>query len=171
MLHQLALTAMGKNGLKAADVQYLSMDIPSAVAALMNGSVDVAMAAGPDAMKAQQAGARILTTGEGLVEATIVTAVRGEFLDKHPDLVKRFMKAHTNTVAAIKANSTEALAATAAETGLPIEVVKQMYPWYDFDASIKPSDIEELKRTQEFLLQNGMMTKPVSIESLLVKVE
>ena len=171
VLHQLALTALGKNGLKAADVQYLSMDIPSAVAALMNGSVDVAMAAGPDAMKAQQAGARILTTGEGLVEATIVTAVRGEFLDKHPDLVKRFMKAHTNTVAAIKANSTEALAATAAETGLPIEVVKQMYPWYDFDASIKPSDIEELKRTQEFLLQNGMMTKPVSIESLLVKVE
>ena len=50
-------------------------------------------------------------------------------------------------------------------------IVKQMYPWYDFDASIKPSDIEELKRTQEFLLQNGMMTKPVSIESLLVKVE
>ena len=171
VLHQLALTALGKNGLKSADVQYLSMDIPSAVAALMNGSVDVAMAAGPDAMKAQQAGARILTTGEGLVEATIVTAVRGDFFDKHPDLVKRFMKAHTDTVAAIKANSAEALTATAAETGLPVEVVKQMYPWYDFDATIKPSDIEELKRTQEFLLQNGMMTKPVSIESLLVKVE
>ncbi len=171
VLHQLALTALGKNGLKAADVQYLSMDISSAVAALMNGSVDVAMAAGPDAMKAQQAGARILTTGEGLVEATIVTAVRSEFYDKHPDLVKRFMKAHTATVTAIKANNAEALAATVKETGLPIEAVKQMYPWYDFDATIKPSDIEELKRTQEFLLQNGMMTKPVSIESLIVKVQ
>ena len=171
VLHQLALTALGKNGLKATDVQYLSMDISSAVAALMNGSVDVAMAAGPDAMKAQQAGARLLTTGEGLVEATIVTAVRGEFLDKHPDLVKRFMKTHIDTVAAIKANNVEALAATAKETGLPIEVVKQMFPWYDFDATVKPTDIEELKRTQEFLLKNGMLSKPVAIESLIVKVQ
>lgn len=171
VLHQLLLTALDKNGLKADDVQFLSMDIPGAVAALMNGSVDAALAAGPDALKAELAGARIMTTGEGLVEATIVTAVRGEFLRKHPDLVKRFMQAHRSTLDYIKKNQDEALAYTAAETGLTSEMVKRMYPWYDFDASIRPADIQELKLTQDFLLNNGMLTKSINLEQLIAKIE
>ena len=83
----------------------------------MNGSVDAALSAGPDAIRAEKAGARVLTTGEGLVEATIVTAVRGEFLQKHPELVKRFLAAHRATVDSIKTNPEQALALTAAETG------------------------------------------------------
>lgn len=171
VLHQLLLTALEKNGMKADDVQFISMDIPGAVAALLNGSVDVALAAGPDALKAEVAGARVLTTGEGLVEATIVTAVRGEFLRNHPDLVKRFMQVHRSTLESIKQNQEEALALTAAETGLSGEMVKRMYPWYDFDASIRPADITELKLTQDFLLNNGMLTKPINLDQLIAKVE
>lgn len=171
VLHQLLLTALEKNGMKADDVQFIAMDIPVAVAALMNGSVDVALAAGPDALKAEVAGARVLTTGEGLVEATIVTAVRGEFLRKHPDLVKRFMQAHRATLESIKKNEEEALAHTAAETGLTADLVKRMYPWYDFDAAIRPSDMTELKLTQDFLLKNGMLTKSIDIDQLIAKIE
>ncbi|MBP2637077.1 MAG: transporter, substrate-binding protein, aliphatic sulfonates family [Firmicutes bacterium] len=171
VLHQLLLTALEKNGMKADDVQFISMDIPGAVAGLMNGSVDVALAAGPDALKAEVAGARVLTTGEGLVEATIVTAVRGEFLRKHPDLVKRFMQVHRSTLESIKKNQEEALALTAAETGLTSEMVKRMYSWYDFDTSIRPSDMTELKLTQDFLLNNGMLTKPINLDQLIAKIE
>lgn len=171
VLHQLLFTALEKNGMKADDVQFISMDIPGAVAALMNGSVDVALAAGPDALKAEVAGARVLTTGEGLVEATIVTAVRGEFLRKQPDLVKRFMQVHRSTLESIKKNQEEALALTAAETGLTSEMVKRMYPWYDFDAGIRPSDMAELKLTQDFLLNNGMLTKPINLDQLIAKIE
>jgi sulfonate transport system substrate-binding protein len=169
VLHQLLLTALDKNGLKVDDVQFIAMDIPGAVAALMNGSVDAALAAGPDALKAELAGARIMTTGEGLVEATIVTAVRGEFLRKHPDLVKRFIEVHRSSLDYIKKNQDEALALTAAETGLTSEMVKQMYPWYDFDASIRPADIQELKLTQDFLLNNGMLTKSINLEQIIAQ--
>ncbi|HMM20035.1 MAG TPA: NrtA/SsuA/CpmA family ABC transporter substrate-binding protein [Selenomonadales bacterium] len=169
VLHQLLLTALDKNGMKADDVEFITMDIPGAVAALMNGSVDAALAAGPDALKAEMAGARVITNGEGLVEATIVTAVRGEFYRKYPDLVQRFMKTHYATLDYIKNNQEEALKMTAAETGLTIDMVKRMAPLYDFDARIKPSDIEELKATQEFLLKNGMLTKQIDIEQLIVK--
>lgn len=171
VLHQLLLAGLGKAGMKADDVEFVSMDIPGAVAALMNGSVDAALVAGPDSLRAQQGGARIIASGEGLVEATIVTAVRGEFLKKHPDLVKRFVKVHQASLAYIKNNQAEALKLTAEETGLTPEAVKQMYPWYDFDFRVKPSDIEELKRTQDFLVQNGMMTKTIDINQLIVKVE
>ena len=171
ILHQLILAALAKNGMKPDDIEFISMDLPSSSAALMNGSVDAALSAGPDAVRAEKAGARILTTGEGLVEATIVTAVRGEFLQKYPELVKRFLSAHTVALSHIKTNTEEALKMTAAETGLPMEAVKQMYPWYDFDATIKPSDIQELKRTQDFLVQNGMLKKTIEIEKIIATVK
>ena len=171
ILHQLILAALAKNGMKPDDIEFISMDLPSSSAALMNGSVDAALSAGPDAVRAEKAGARILTTGEGLVEATIVTAVRGEFLQKYPELVKRFLSVHTAALSHIKTNTEEALKMTAAETGLPMEAVKQMYPWYDFDATIKPSDIQELKRTQDFLVQNGMLKKTIEIEKIIATVK
>ena len=167
ILHQLILAALAKEGLKPDDIQFISMDLPSSAAALMNGSVDAALSAGPDAIRAEKAGARVLTTGEGLVEATIVTAVRGEFLQKHPDLVKRFLKTHTAAIEHMRSKPDEVLAMTAAETGLPAETVKLMLPLYDFDPKIKPSDIAELKRTQDFLLQNGMLKKSIEIEKML----
>lgn len=171
ILHQLILAALAKNSMKPDDIEFISMDLPSSSAALMNGSVDAALSAGPDAVRAEKAGARILTTGEGLVEATIVTAVRGEFLQKYPELVKRFLSVHTAALSHIKTNTEEALKMTAAETGLPMEAVKQMYPWYDFDATIKPSDIQELKRTQDFLVQNGMLKKTIEIEKIIATVK
>lgn len=171
VLHQLLLAALAKNNMQPDDVQYIAMDIPGAAAALMNGSVDAALAAGPDALRAEQAGARIIVNGEGLVEATIVTAVRGEFLRKHPEVVKRFVKVHQAGLDFIRDNREEALELTAAETGLTVEMVRQMYPWYDFNAAIKPSDIEELKKTQDFLVQNGMLSKTVDIAQLVARLE
>jgi len=171
ILHQLILAALAKNGLRPDDIQFVSMDLPSSAAALMNGSVDAALSAGPDAIRAEKAGARILTNGEGLVEATIVTAVRGDFLRKQPELVKRFLAVHQAAVAHIKANPEEALQLTAAETGLPLETVRQMLPWYDFDPTIRPSDIAELKRTQDFLIQNGMLKKSIEIEKIIAQIQ
>ena len=171
ILHQLILAALAKDGLKPDDIEFVSMDLPSSTAALMNGSVDAALSAGPDAIRAENAGARILTNGEGLVEATIVTAVSGPFLQKYPGLVKRFLQVHNTALAELKSNPEEALKMTAEETGLPLDAVKQMYPWYDFDPTVKPSDIEELKRTQDFLIQNGMLKKPIEIEKIVATVK
>ena len=171
ILHQLLLAGLVREGLKASDVQFVSMDLPASMAALMNGSVDVALSAGADALRAQQSGVRVIATGEGLVDATIVTAVRGEFLKKHPELVKQFVSVHQAAVEKMKSEPESAYKLTAAETGLTIDMVKAMAPLYDFDFTIRPKDIQELKLTQDFLKQNGMLDKTVDIEKLIVKVE
>ena len=82
-----------------------------------------------------------------------------------------FLSVHQAAVAHIKANPEEALQLTAAETGLPLETVRQMLPWYDFDPTIRPSDIAELKRTQDFLIQNGMLKKSIEIEKIIAKIQ
>ena len=60
-----------------SQVEHIEMGIPAAVAALMSGSIDGALAAGPLALKALEGGARVLFNGEGLVEGTIVIGVSG----------------------------------------------------------------------------------------------
>ena len=171
VLHQLLMAALTANSLTAQDIEFVSMDIPSAVAAMQNGSIDAALAAGPASLRALNAGAHIVTTGEGLVEGAIVVAVRGEFLRKHPDLVKRFNKVNQESLAFIKNNPEETYRLTAEETGLSVEDVKKMFPWYDFNHEIKPSDIEEMKKTQEFLIKNGMLTNSIKIEDLIVTLK
>ena len=80
---------------------------------------------------------------------------------------------HPSTGARLVADvgGTNARFAWQAGPGLPLEAVKQMYPLYDFDPVIKASDIEELKRTQDFLLQNGMLKKSIEIEKLIAPLK
>ena len=60
ILHQLLLTALDKNGMTANDVEFINGGIPQAASALDSGDVDVAMVAGPVALKAIQQGARVV---------------------------------------------------------------------------------------------------------------
>ncbi len=171
ILHQLLLAAETKVGLKADEVAFVNMGIPPAMTAMLNGNVEAALIAGPAVSQALSAGAHIVTTGEGLLDATIVIAVREDFLTKHPELVKRYMNIHTASLQYMKDHPDEVYKMTAEETGLSVEQVKNMYGLYDFDPTIKDSDIVDLEKTQEFLKQNGMLTKPIDIRSMIATVK
>lgn len=171
VLHQLLATALDREGMKAEDVQFLSMGLPEGVAALLSGNVDAALAAGPAAYKAQEAGARVVVDGRGLVDATTVIAVAGPFLESHPDRVARFLEVHRQALDFMRENEAEAFALTAEETGLSVEAVAAMFPLYDFDPTLRPSDVEELKRTQDFLLANGLMERAVDVDALFAPLQ
>lgn len=169
ILHQLLLAATEKEGLKAADFNYINMEIPAGLSAMLAGSADAALVAGSAVNQALKSGAHIVTTGEGLLDATIVIAVRGEFLKQQPDLVKRYMQVHKNSLEFMKNNPDETYKLTADETKMTVDEVKAMYSLYDFNPEITDKDIAELEKTQDFLIKNEMMTKKVDIKSLINK--
>jgi len=170
ILHQLLLAAADGAGLKADEYSYANMDINAGVAAMMAGSADAALVAGPAVAQAEKNGAHIVTTGEGYLDATIVIAVRGQFLKDHKDLVERYMNVHSKTLQFMKDNPDETYQMAAAETGLTVDEVKAMYSMYDFSPEITDKDIADLEKTQQFLIDNGMMTNKVDIKSLVVSV-
>ena len=45
----------------------------------------------------------------------------------------------------------------------------ELYPLYDFDTEIKPSDIEDLVKTQDFLIENGLQEKKIDINAIIRK--
>ncbi|WP_315119147.1 NrtA/SsuA/CpmA family ABC transporter substrate-binding protein [uncultured Clostridium sp.] len=169
VLHQLLVGALEKEGLKQENIEFINMGIPEALAALNNKSVDAALLAGPAALNAIKAGAKVVTNGEGIVEGTIVTAVSEKFLNENLELVDRFKKVHKDTIDYINTNLDEVMDITAKEVGLTPEETKEMYSWYDFDSNISDKDIEELKKTQEFMIKNGLQEKEINIEDLIVK--
>ena len=171
ILHQILAAALVKEKLTLKDVEFRSIGIPAAVNALLSGEADAALVAGADVLRAQKAGAHILANGEGLVNATIVVGVGGKFLKEHPEAVKKYMTLHQESIEFMKKNPEKAFEFTAKETGLSIEDVKLMAPWYDFSTAITEKDIKDLEETQAFLLANDMQKKKIDIKSMLAEVK
>ena len=170
ILHQILIAALDKEGYAASDVEFLSMGIPESVNAMMTGSVDVALVAGADVLRAEKAGAHIVANGENLVDATIVIAVSGKFLEQYPEAVKQYLAAHKENIAFMNANKAKAYEFTAKETGLDASDVELMAPWYKFDPAITDKDIIELEKTQDFLLKTAMQTNKIDIKKMIVRL-
>ena len=169
VLDQLLAAALKTQGLTEQDVDFISMDIPLAAAALENGSIDAALLAGPAALKAEDAGARLITDGQGLTNGTIFTVVTRDFYAQHRETVDRFTKVHREAVDYMLKNEPEVLAMAAKETGLTQAQTDTLYRWYDFDPAIRPEDIAELRLTQDFLLESGLQRSRVDIDTLFDK--
>lgn len=171
ILHQLLIAALRREGLTINDVKFVSMGIPETAAALAGGSSDAGLLAGPAALKMTDGGARILSTGEGLLDASIVIAMRGDFLKKYPEQAEKFMTAHRKVVSDYQKDPKGFYGDAAAETGLTIQQVDHMAKWYDFNPSICDSDIKDLEATQQFLIQTGMLdkSKQIAIKSLIAR--
>jgi sulfonate transport system substrate-binding protein len=167
VLHQLLIAALKSQGLTDQDVEFTSMDIPATAAALESGAIDVGLLAGPAALQAMTGGARMVVNGDGLVDGTIMTAVTKAYYEDHKDIVDRFMKVHNDAVQYIADHHDEVIALTAKEVGLSVEQTEALFAWYDFDSTIRQSDLEEMERTQEFLLQTGLQTNKIEVTSLV----
>ena len=169
ILHELLAAYLQKAGLSMKDVKFVSMGLPNARAALENGSADCALLAGPLAYQSEEKGLHVVTTGEGLVSGLTVTATSGKFLKEHKDLVDLFLAVQKETLTYMKEHEKEALQATMKATELDEKAVRSMYGLYDFNMTITPEAIASLKKTQDFLVQSGMMEKKVDVDALFVK--
>ncbi|TDJ87917.1 transporter substrate-binding domain-containing protein [Campylobacter volucris] len=169
ILHELLLAYLNSLGLKENDVEFISMGIPQAQAALAGKSVDMALLAGPSAYSLIQDGYNVVTTADGLIEPLIVVATTKEFYDENKILVDEFINAQKEILDYIDKNYEESMNIVAKETNLDINAVKQMYPLYDFNISINNDDIKSLEKTKQFMLDNKMIDTDIKIEDLFIK--
>ena len=171
ILHELLVAYLNNAGMTEDDIEFMAMGIPDAQAALAGGSVDAALLAGPTAYNMEKDGFYVVTDGEGLTEATIVTATSEKFYEEHPELVKAFLTAQKQVLDEMDADHAAAVSATAKATGLEEAAVEEMYGLYDFDMEIKDSDIEAMEKTEKFMEDTGMIENPVDVASLILDVE
>lgn len=169
ILHELLVAYLASGGMTLADVSFVNTTIPDAMAALTGGSVDCALLAGAAAYNTSAGGAHLVTNGEGLVEATICCAVTGEFYNSNKAVVEKFLEAQKKVLDYMEENPEAVLEETAENLDLNVEAVKEMYEYYDFDMTIRDSDLEAMKKTMNFMLETGMIDNEVDIEGLVIR--
>lgn len=168
ILHELLIAYLKTAGLTENDIEFISLGIPDSQAALVSKEVDAALLAGPAAYNIKKSNNAVLTTGEGLVDATIVVATSQKFYNENKVLVDSYLKAQETTLDYIEKNYDEIIEISADETELSIDAVKEMYPMYDFNMDISEKDIQSMKKTEEFLYENKMIDNRVDIIDLLI---
>ena len=171
ILHELLVAYLATADMTEDDIQFMAMGIPDAQAALAGGSVDAALLAGPVAYNMEKDGFYVVTDGEGLTEASIATATSQKFYDEHPELVKAFLEAQKKVLDSIEADFDAAVAATAKETELSEDAVKEMYSLYDFSMEITDKDIKAMEKTEEFMRNTAMIENPVDVRALILDVK
>ena len=167
ILHELLVAYLATGGMTLEDVSFVNTSIPDAMSAMMGGSVDCALLAGAAAYNTQAGGAHLVTNGEGLVEASICCAATKEFCDENPELVDSFLKAQEQVLKFLEENEETALQEAAEFLDLDIEAVRDMYGYYDFDMTIRDSDIEAMQSTVQFMLDSGMIEQNVDISAIV----
>lgn len=170
-LHELLTAYLATAEMILEDVEYISMNIPSAFAALESGSIDCALQAGANAYNCVQAGYHLVTTGEGLIDGTILTATTQEFYDSNRELIDAFLRVQEETLRYINENHDEAMELAAEETGLTIEAVEEMYTLYDFRMDVTEDDLAALQNTEKFMLESGLIETEVNVNDLLLDVK
>ena len=165
-LHELLVAYLNTAGMTIEDVNYVSMGIPEAKAALDGGSVDVAMLGGAAAYNAGKQGYHLVTDGEGLIQAIIAVAVTGEFAEAHPDVIEKLAAAQETIMSAIENDPEAAFAVTASYLDLDVDAVKEMFACYDFSLAISEADIEGFQKTADFMYNSGMIEEPYDVKGL-----
>ena len=167
ILHELLVAYLNQGGMTLDDVSFVNTTLPDAMSAMMGGSVDCALLAGAAAYNTQAGGAHLVTNGDGLVEASICCAATKEFCDANPELVESFLKAQEEVLRFMAENEETALAEAAEFLDLDIAAVRDMYAYYDFDMTIRGSDIAAMQSTVQFMLDSGMIEESVDISSIV----
>lgn len=167
VLHQLLVAALKKAGLTMADVNFVNMDPGAALAAIMAGQADVGLLAANLIIKAQAAGSKVVTTAHGLVNPNLVMVARTGFMKEHPEALERVVKVEQQALRWIREHKDEALAIGAKEQGISVEDARKLYEGSHFYDQLTAADVDGLKADQAFLLENGMMTQPLDVRTLV----
>lgn len=167
ILHELLVAYLNTADMTLEDIQFVDMTIPNAMAALVGGSCDAALIAGANAYQLEKDGYPIVTTGEGLVDATICVASSGAYLEEHPEVAEAFLQGQTAVLERMDADWDACLEIVAQTLDMDLDATREMAAMYDFSMEIRESDIQAMERTAQFMLDQGMIEQEVDIQSLL----
>ena len=168
VLHQLLAAALNSEGMKLADVEFVGMDLPAAQTAVLAGHVDAALLAAGLKIKAEEAGAAVITTADGLVNPVLVMGVREPFARDHADTLERIVRVHREATEWVAANLEQAIALGADEQGISVEDGRKLAQWANFTATLRPSDLDSIAEDMAFLIDNDMLQSAVDVPALVL---
>jgi NitT/TauT family transport system substrate-binding protein len=157
-------TVLRKAGVDPSQVQFMEMGYTTMIDALRSHQLDAVSLLDPWTTQLIESGAgRVLSWQfiDSLPEQpTGAFYARKTFVDKNPEVVKRFAEALRESIDYLNADEARARAQVVAYTGLDAALIKRM-PLNKWDYTIKPQVWQALA---DMMLQGGGLEKPHKAE-------
>lgn len=125
------LRSLEANGLTTSDVEIVHLQHPDGRTALEQGRVDAWAGLDPHLAAAEAGGARFVYRNADFRDANFLNTTES-FLAKNPDVVRRVLASYERARRWILDNPEEAAQILAAETQLPVDVIRLQLGRYDF---------------------------------------
>ena len=166
--HHLLLLVLQKGGLTVNDIELINLSQADIATALLNGNIDAAAIWEPLITKLSSQGTvRVLADGTGIKKGVLVIIATNEFVTKNRAKTKAVLKAYKRGADFIKANPSEAAELIAADVNLTPELLLPVLKKFNYNPAIQPEDIGEIKKSEAFLLSNGLIRADVNIDSFV----
>jgi ABC-type nitrate/sulfonate/bicarbonate transport system substrate-binding protein len=162
VLHQMLIAALAAEGMSAADLNFIQMDLPDARAALLSGNVDGALQAAALIIRDQEAGMRVLFTADSYVIPLLLSAVRPAFARNYPDLLQIYLDTQKEAYEWILANTAEAVAIGSRIQQISAADGTRLYEWSGMASVLEQGDLPALEADVNFLFEQGMITQRIN---------
>lgn len=164
-VHVLLGKILAEQGLTLKDVHLVNLLVPDGITALQSGQVDAAMVVEPVMSRLEQAGKiEVLRDGVGLISGLTLSVVPSSLVGSAQ--VTAFQEAHTQSLAYLREHPEEVMALAISQLDLPPLVVENVARKYTFNPDITDQIRAELEDTIEFLYQERIIRKRISVDDL-----
>jgi sulfonate transport system substrate-binding protein len=160
--HASLVKALQGVGLTINDIESLQLDAHSSAPALLRGDIDALVEGEASVWKLlKQQAVRVLVDGRSHPEwaTPSVITVNGDFADRHPDLVRRFLAVDLKCAQWADEHPQETMQALAELTGQPIEYLRISHPDGRFYAqpAITSEALQSLREEEVFMRSSGLL--------------
>ncbi|ACM20017.1 aliphatic sulfonates ABC transporter, periplasmic substrate-binding protein [Geotalea daltonii FRC-32] len=162
--HHLLVLVLQKGGLTINDIELINLSQADSTTALLSGNIDAAAIWEPVITKLESQGAvRVLADGSGIKKGLLVIIATDNLVSKNREQVKALLKAYQRGAKFIKTNPREAARLIANDVNLTPELLLKVFPRFDFNPAIQADDIDEIKKTEAFMRNAGLIKSSVNI--------
>ena len=169
VVHQLFVELLRKEGLTEKDVEFFSMPLNAAASALIAERVDAALLAGTEILRAEKGGCRVIRDGRGILEGLSLIAARRGFAEKNRSAIKKYLAIRESIRLETVNSPQEFVPLLKKETGLSEKEIRITLSKFNYDTRITESDIQELKKTAEYLKNENIIKSIPVINNILWK--
>ncbi len=163
--HHLLVLVLQKAGLTTNDIELINLSQADIATAIVNRNIDAAAVWEPLITKLEGQGAiRVLADGTGIKKGLLVIIATSDAVTKRREQVKAFLKAYARGAKYIKSNPKEAAHLIAGDVNLPPEQLTKVLAKFDYNPAIQADDIEEIKKSELFMRNAGLIKSPVNID-------
>ena len=167
--HQLFVELMNKEGISEKDVEFYSMTLRTAASSLIAGRVDAALLAGTEILRAEKGGCRILSDGKGHIDGLSLIVAGRKFADENRTAVEKYLTEREKIRIKAVESLPDNMPMLKKETGLSEKEIIKMLSKYDYFTGITKKDVDELKKTAEYLKKENIIKHIPNINDILWK--